>query len=128
MIQSRLKEKKSAYESIQFEYAPSADWEYWALFLIVQYHDINSTAKAMKYECVYEVNPFLPKRPSKARLFQHKILTLYPVLHPDFNKHPITNEDLLAVSMMTGLVVNHNYNVLNKIKKYPDRCPRIGTL
>ena len=82
----------------------------------------------MKYECVYEANPLLPKRPSKARLFQHKILTLYPVLHPDYNRYPISNDDLLATILVTGLVVNHNYNVLKKIKKYPEICPKTGTM
>ena len=113
---------------MEIEFIKPAEWKHWALFLVVQYHDINSTSKAMKYECVYEANPFLPKRPSKARLFQHKALTLYPLMHPDWNKYPPTKEEVLVITAMTALVVNHNYNVINKIKKYPERCPKVGTV
>jgi hypothetical protein len=113
---------------IEVEFLEPAEWEAWFLFYLAQLHDYKSTRKAMKYECMVEANPLLPKRPSPQRLMAHKFVTLYPLVHPDFNKYTITNQEVYGVFIVTALVVNHNYNTLKKVKKYPNKCPRVGTL
>ena len=90
--------------------------------------DVHSTYKAVKYECVYEVNPLLPKRPSLERLIAHKVITLYPIYHPNFNKYPVRNSELKWSAGLVGLVAYHNYKILDKVKEQPDRCPKVSTL
>lgn len=82
----------------------------------------------MKYECIYEANPLLPKRPSLERLIIHKAVTLYPIYHPDWNKYIVTTEDLKWATGFLTLVVIHNYRVIDKVKKYPERCPKVNTI
>ena len=90
--------------------------------------DVHSTYKALKYECVYEANPLLPNRPSLERLVAHKAITLYPIYHPDWNKYVVTNQDLKWATGFLALVVYHNYKVVDKVQKYPDLCPKVGTI
>jgi len=82
----------------------------------------------MEYECVYEANPLLPNRPSLKRLVFHKAVTLYPVYHPDYNKYVVTNNDLKWATGFIALVAYHNYKIVEKVKKYPDLCPKVGTI
>ena len=89
---------------------------------------MHSTNEAMQYECVYEANPLLPKRPSLERLVAHKAITLYPIYHPDYNKYTVTNNDLKWATGMIALVAYHNYKIIDKVKKYPEECPRVGTI
>ena len=89
---------------------------------------MHSTNKAMQYECVYEANPLLPKRPSLERLVIHKAITLYPIYHPDYNKYVVENRDVMWATGIIALVAYHNYNVIDKVKKYPEQCPKVKTL
>jgi len=82
----------------------------------------------LKYECVYEMNPLLPKRPSMERLVAHKVVTLIPVYHPAFNRHVVTDRELRQASFFMALVVMHNKRVINRVENNIDKCPRIGTL
>lgn len=115
---------------IQFEdkFIKPADWYWWTALTLVNIADVHSTNKAMKYSCVYEANPLLPKRPSLERLVIHKAITLYPIYHPDYNKYVVTNNDLKWATAIIGLVAYHNYKIIDKIQKYPDRCPKVRTL
>ena len=89
---------------------------------------MDSTNKAMQYECVYEANPLLPKRPSLERLVLHKAITLYPIYHPDYNKYVVENKDIMWATGMIALVAYHNYKIIDKVKKYPEQCPKVKTL
>ena len=130
MIASKLKENPKQLQYIQWEdkFLKPADWYWWAALTLVNIADVHSTHKAMEYECIYEANPLLPKRPSLERLVVHKAITLYPVYHPDYNKYTITNRDLKWATAFVGLVAYHNYKTVDKVQKYPDLCPRVGTL
>ena len=130
MIASKLKESPKESISIQFksEFLQPADWYWWVGLTLVNIADIDSTHKAMEYSCVYEANPLLPKRPSLERLVVHKAITLYPIYHPDYNKYTVTNKDLKWATAFVGLVAYHNYKTIKKVQKYPDLCPRVGTL
>ena len=89
---------------------------------------MHSTYEAVKYECVYEANPLLPKRPSLERLVVHKVITLYPIYHPEYNQYTVTNKDLKWATGFLAFVVYHNYKLLDKVKKYPELCPKVKTL
>ena len=130
MIASKLKENPKQLQYIQWEdkFLKPADWYWWAALTIVNIADVHSTHKAMEYECIYEANPLLPKRPSLERLVVHKAVTLYPVYHQDFNKYVVTNNDLKWATAFIGLVAYHNYKIIDKVQKYPDLCPKVGTL
>ena len=82
----------------------------------------------MEYDCIYEANPLLPKRPTLERLVAHKVVTLYPIYHPDYNRYIVTNQDLKRATVFLAFIVYHNYNVIDKAKKYPNQCPKVGTL
>ena len=90
--------------------------------------DVHSTHKAMEYECVYEANPLLPKRPSLERLIIHKAVTLYPIYHPEWNRYVVTSSELKLATAFIGAVAYHNYKIIDKIKQYPERCPKVNTL
>ena len=90
--------------------------------------DVHSSYEAIKYECVYEANPLLPKKPSLQRLIGHKVVTLYPIYHPDLNKYTVTNQDIKWATGFLALVVYHNYKLIDKVKKYPDLCPKTNTI
>jgi len=110
------------------KFIPPADWYWWAAFTIANMADVHSTHKAMEYECLYEVNPLLPKRPSLERLVVHKVVTLYPIYHPEFNRYIVTNNDLKWTTALISLVAYHNYKIVKKVKKSPNRCPKVATL
>jgi hypothetical protein len=78
----------------------------------------------MKYECIYEANPLLPNKPSLERLIAHKAITLYPIYHPNYNRYVVQNEDIIWATGMIALVAYHNSRLIDKVKKYPDRCSR----
>jgi len=126
-----LKERQSPSPftlSLEDKWLEPADWHWWAALTLVNIGDVISTNKAMEYECVYEANPLLPKRPTLERLVAHKAITLYPIYHPDWNTYTVTNEDIKWATGFLALVVYHNYKVINKVKKYPDRCPKVSTV
>lgn len=89
--------------------------------------DVHSTYEATKYECVYEANPLLPKKPSLQRLIAHKAITLYPIYDPEQNRYTVTTKDLQWATGFLALVVYHNYRIIHKVKKYPDICPKTIT-
>ena len=130
MIASKLKENPKQSISIRFEdrFIKPADWYWWVAFTAVNMADVHSTYKAMEYECIFEANPLLPNRPSLERLVAHKVVTLYPIYHPDWNRHPVTNKDLKWATAFVGLVAYHNYKILDKVKELPERCPKVNTL
>ena len=128
LIASKLKASQNKSTFTQSDFIKPADWWWWTALTLVNIGDVVSTNKAMKYECVYEANPLLPKRPSLERLIAHKMVTLYPIYHPDYNKYVVSDRDLKIATGFLAFVVYHNYKVIDKVKKYPKRCPRVGTI
>ena len=128
MIQLRLKESQNKLQYTQFDFIEPAHWTSYAMSFALQYGDIYYTNKALQYECVYEVNPILGKRPSWERLVAHKVITLWPVYHPKWNKYILTDKDLHQVNMFMALVIMHNKRVVDKVERNIQRCPKISTL
>jgi hypothetical protein len=126
-IPSLSKERQSLSPftlSIKKDWLEPADWYWWVALTFVNIADVHYTNKAMKYECIYEANPLLPNKPSLERLIAHKAITLYPIYHPNYNRYVVQNEDIIWATGMIALVAYHNSRLIDKVKKYPDRCSR----
>jgi len=129
LIESKLKVNPNRLESIpQFDFIEPAHWTSYAASFALQYADIYYTNKALQYQCVREVNPVLGKRPSWNRLVAHKVITLWPVYHPNLNKYTLTDKDLNQVNVFMTIIVMHNKRILEKVERNVDLCPRISTL
>ena len=77
----------------------------------------------MKYDCVKEVNPLLPEKPSTTRIILHKGIILgFPYFKNNWIETTSTDE-LLVANLITGVVVLSNFDVIDNAKTY---CNRIG--
>lgn len=90
----------------------------WALFFTFQVLDIYSTSKAIKYDCIKEINPLYTERPSDARLVATKTLLLAPALLYDDGYKKITPRELDNSNMLYMFVVANNFRLLNEAKDY----------
>ena len=128
-IEFKLKASPNGLESIpQFNFIEPAHWTSYAVSFALQYADIYYTRKALQYKCVYEANPILGKRPSSKRLVAHKVITLWPVYHPNWNKYLLTDKDLNQVNVFMTVVVMHNKRIVEKVERNVDLCPKISTI
>ena len=89
----------------------------WALFFTFQVLDVYSTSKAIKYDCIREINPLYTERPSDARLVATKTLLLAPALLYDDGYKKITPEELDNSNMLYMFVVANNFRLLNEAKR-----------
>ena len=80
--------------------------------------DIYSTYKGLKWDCINEANPLLPKDPHVDRLFIHKFIFLSPI-DMLYGVGELTKEDIYIHSAIIGGVV---YNNLQLEKKASTRC------
>jgi len=72
----------------------------------------------MRYDCVKELNPLLPKRPEVEEMLLLKFAVLYPSYSTIDKAVTITNKDLLTPSLITAAVVSNNYSVNKRASKY----------
>jgi len=87
-------------------------------FWVLQALDIYYTYKAVKYDCVVEMNPLLPNVPDLKDLVLHKTWTLWPFAYWDYNEL-LTNEDMQLPIAMYVYVIANNFDTLNEAKR---RC------
>ena len=87
-------------------------------FWVLQALDIYYTYKAVKYDCVTEMNPLLPNVPDLKDLVLHKTWTLWPFVYWDYNEL-LTNEDMQLPIAMYVYVIANNFDTLNEAKR---RC------
>jgi hypothetical protein len=100
-----------------FDMTPRATNGQWLAFWTFQLLDVYSTSRALKYNCVKEVNPLFTENPSDARLVLTKTLLLVPGLaHNDYWKD-ITPDELNDTNMVYSVVVANNFRLLNKAKQ-----------
>ena len=62
-----------------FDIQPRTTREQWLTFLTFQVLDVYTTSKALKYDCIKEINPLFTENPSNTRLVATKTLFLAPV-------------------------------------------------
>ena len=101
-------------KSLQFR--EPADFEVWAVFVALQLADVWSTSKGMQYDCVYELNPLLPRIPTLSEMLFLKGVILIPSYSAIHEAVTITNEDLYAPILLTSMVVHNNMQVLDRVK------------
>ena len=84
----------------------------WATFWTLQLLDVYSTKKGLAYDCVKELNPLLPERPSTAHIILHKAVVFgIPYINNNW-KDTATDSELLTASLVTGVVVINNFDVV----------------
>ena len=91
-----------------------SNWE-WGLFWTLQALDIYTTTKGLQYDCVYEANILLPRKPDLNDLVRHKALIFIPI----FIFLPVykLNEGGLTFSnTLTAAVVANNFAVNKRAK------------
>jgi hypothetical protein len=72
----------------------------------------------MKYDCVYEQNPMLPKVPHLDRLIIHKAVFLHPFVV--FQEEDIlSKEDMLFPNLFGLFVIHNNLKIIDSAKQ---RC------
>ena len=101
----------------KFEIKERPSTAQWVTFWTFQMLDVYTTAKAVKYDCVKEVNPLFSPNPSTSRLIVTKSFLLAPTLLKNDAWRNIGPRELDATNSFYVLVIANNFNVLNKAKK-----------
>ncbi len=103
----------------KFEIQQKATPKQWAVFWTFQVLDVYSTSRALKYDCVKEINPIFTESPSDARLVLTKTLLLIPgLVYNEYWKN-VTPKELNDTNMVYSVVVANNFRILNNAK---DTC------
>ena len=103
----------------KFEIQQKATPKQWAVFWTFQVLDAYSTSRAVKYDCITEVNPLFTENPSNTRIVLTKSVLLLPgLLYNDYYK-TVSPEELNDTNMLYSIVVANNFRLLNQAK---DTC------
>lgn len=118
-ICKKLNEKQIDFSHLEFmlERKPASK-AMWFTFATLQLLDVYSTERGMRYDCVKELNPLLPKRPTVGEMIALKTFILAPTYYTINEAVTITNRDLFAPSILTSVVVLNNYHVNRRASKY----------
>lgn len=106
----------------QFEIQERTTTAQWVTFFTFQVLDAYSTSRALKYDCVKEINPIYTEYPSDSRIIATKTLLLAPALLYNNGYKKITPEELDSTNMLYMFVVANNFRLLNQAK---DTCNKI---
>lgn len=101
---------------------PSTTGNQWLAFWTFQILDIYTTTKALKYDCIKEINPLFTESPSTSRIIFTKSFLIIPGLVYDDYWKAVTPEELDNTNMFYAAVVSNNFRLLNKAKK---QCNKI---
>ena len=100
-----------------FEMTPRATNGQWITFWTFQLLDVYSTSRALKYDCVKEINPLYTERPSDFRIVATKSFLILPgLLYDDYWTH-VTPAELNNTNMLYSIVVANNFRLLEKAKQ-----------
>jgi len=102
-----------------FKITPKATNTQWITFFTFQVLDVYSTSKALKYDCIKEINPLYTERPSDARLVVTKTILLAPALLYNDEYKKMDADVLNSTNMLYMFVVANNFRLLNNAK---DTC------
>ena len=116
---------KAQVKQIQeFTFAPALNLTYHEetelhkeAFVALQILDIYSTYRALKYDCVVEMNPILGDVPTIPEMIALKSIAQGHIL---FNKN-VSDKTYMFMNAGSTLVVVNNYQVWNKARK---RCTK----
>ena len=87
---------------------------HWGIFYTLQVLDIYSTSRGIKYNCVREINPLLPKKPTDKDLILFKTVVLSLVNQLPLDK--LDDKHLLPSTILGAYVVQSNFKVESKAK------------
>tara|TARA_S200002703_G_scaffold53353_2_gene46159 strand:- start:73 stop:588 length:516 start_codon:yes stop_codon:yes gene_type:complete len=107
----------------KFDMTPRATNGQWLAFWTFQLLDVYSTSRALKYDCIKEVNPLFTDTPSDFRLVATKGLLLLPGLLHNDNWTEVTKEELDGTNMLYLAIVGNNFRLLNQAKR---ECNKIN--
>ena len=88
----------------------------WTLFYTLQVLDVYTTSRALKYNCVKEVNPILGKSPSIQDMVGLKVLLFAPSIWYANKYEPWSNEDIAGANYLMTVVVANNFDVWSRAK------------
>jgi hypothetical protein len=107
---------------LQYTHQSDISKQIWYTWYLVNALDVYSTIQGLKYSCITEANPTLPKVPHRDHLIIHKTLLLSTVFNPYINYWSETQINMLNFSI--GLAVINNIKLTNKAKNNPNTCPK----
>ena len=102
----------------KFELQPETTNTQWIAFFTFQLLDVYSTSKALKYDCVKEINPIYTESPNDVRLVATKTLMLAPALLYNDGYKKVTPEELNTTNAVYMFVVENNFRLLNEAKRH----------
>ena len=111
---SKVNLRKSQYTL----YEPVSNIQ-WTAFITLQFADIYTTYRGLKYSCVKELNPFLGESPSVPQMFLFKTAVLMPAINSDVEKERLTPKTFNQMNFLMLMVIGNNVDVLNDAK---ERC------
>lgn len=88
---------------------------HWKLFWTLQALDVYTTMEATKYNCVYEANILLPRKPDTSDLIRHKAIVFIPTFQL-FPPNKLNDDSLSLSTLLTASVVANNFEVLRRAK------------
>jgi hypothetical protein len=88
---------------------------HWKVFWTLQALDVYTTVKGMEYDCVYEANILLPRKPDTNDLIRHKAIVFIPTFQL-FPPNSLADKDLYLSTIITASGVANNFEVLRKAK------------
>lgn len=87
---------------------------HWGIFYTLQALDIYSTSRGIKYNCVREINPLLPKKPTDKDLIVFKT-SMFSLIN-QLPLYKLDDKHLLPSTMLVAYVVHNNFQVEKKAK------------
>jgi len=103
--------------TLKFEIHPVTTRSQWTVFWSLQVLDAFTTAKAVKYDCVKEINPFFTERPSDLRVITTKSVLLAPTIIQQRETGFVTRSELMSTNILYAMVVANNIDHLNDAKQ-----------
>ena len=116
LIQLQLKENQNQSWFTLSEQPSSLQW---TAFISLQFADIYTTYRGLKYDCVKELNPFLGESPSVPQMFAFKTAVLIPAINSDIKNERITPYDMNQMNFLMSMVIASNLDILKDAK---ERC------
>jgi len=86
------------------------------LFYALHVADVWTTVEGMKYDCVVEQNPLLPRVPHRDRILLHKAIFLAP-FEILFEEDMISNREMIFPIAVASFVVYSNLQVIDRAEQ-----------
>jgi len=85
--------------------------------VVLQFADIYTTYRGLKYDCVNELTPFLCESPSVPQMFAFKTAILIPAINSDIKNEKISPQLFNEMNFLMSIVIASNLDVLKDAKE-----------